>query len=60
MLVESDHNFFVAKMLLMYTIITEKSLQRLTFQSVVLHVYIFYFIACLILEDKIVFRIFKK
>ena len=60
MLVESDHNFFVAKMLLMYTIITEKSLQRLTFQSVVLHVYIFYFIACLILEDKIVYRIFKK
>ena len=53
MLVESDHNFFVAKMFLMYTIITEKSLQRLAFQSVVLHVYIFYFIACLILEDKI-------
>ena len=41
MLVESDYNLFVAKMFFMYRIITEKSLQRLTFQSVVSHAYIF-------------------
>ena len=36
MLVENDRNLIVAKMFLTYTIITEKSLRRLTFQSVVL------------------------
>ena len=39
MLVENDHNFIVAKNFLTYTIINEKSLQRLTFQSAVLHAY---------------------
>ena len=43
MLVESSGNLIVAKMFLGYTIITEKSLWRLMFQSVVLHVY-FYFL----------------
>ena len=38
MLVEKDHNFIVAKMFLMYTIITEKSIWRFAFQSVLLHV----------------------
>ena len=45
LLVEIDRNLFAAKIFLTYIIITEKSLRRLTFQSVVLHVYIFYFIA---------------
>ena len=37
-------NLIVAKMFLMFTIIPEKLFGDLTFQSVVLHVYIFYFI----------------
>ena len=53
MLVENNCNLIIAKMFLTYTIFTEKCLQRLTFQFVVLDVYIFYFIAFLILEDKI-------
>ena len=52
MLVENNRNL-IAKMFLTYTIFTEKCLQRLTFQFVVLDVYIFYFIAFLILEGKI-------
>ena len=53
MLVENNINLNIAKMLLTYTTITEKSLWRLTFWSFVLHVYIFYFLGFLILEDKI-------
>ena len=53
MLVENDCNLVVAKMFLTYAIVTEKSLWRLIFQFVVLHVYIFYFIASLILDDKV-------
>ena len=43
MLVENDRNLIVAKMLLTYTIINEKILRRLTFQSVVLHVYFLFY-----------------
>ena len=46
MLVKNDPNFIVAKMFSTYTVITEKSLWGITFQSVTLHVYV------LILEDK--------
>ena len=53
MLVGNDHNLFEAEMFLTNTMITEKSLQRLIFQYVVLHVYIFHFITFLVLEDKI-------
>ena len=60
MLVESDYNLFVAKMFLMYRIITEKSLQRLTFQSVVSHAYIFNFMVFLILENKKYLFVFKR
>ena len=60
MLVESDYNLFVAKMFLMYRIITEKSLQRLTFQFVVSHAYIFNFMVFLILENKKYLFVFKR
>ena len=60
MLLESDYNLFVAKMFLMYRIITEKSLQRLTFQSVVSHAYIFNFMVFLILENKKYLFVFKR
>ena len=43
MLVENNRNLIAAKFLLMRTIITEKSIQRLMFQSVVLHMYIYIF-----------------
>ena len=46
MLVKNDPNFIVAKMFSTHTVITEKSLWGITFQSVTLHVYV------LILEDK--------
>ena len=45
-LVKNDPNFIVAKMFSTYTVINEKSLWGITFQSVTLHVYV------LILEDK--------
>ena len=45
-LVKNDPNLIVAKMFSTYTVITEKSLWGITFQSVTLHVYV------LILEDK--------
>ena len=53
MLVGNDHNLFKAEMFPTNTMITEKSLPRLIFQSVVLHVYVFHFITFLVLEDKI-------
>ena len=43
MLVESNCILIVAEMFVTYTIITEKSLWRLTFQSAMLNVCIFYF-----------------
>ena len=43
MLVENNRNLIAAKFLLTRTIITEKSIQRLMFQSVVLHMHIYIF-----------------
>ena len=43
LLVENNRNLIAAKFLLTRTIITEKSIQRLMFQSVVLHMYIYIF-----------------
>ena len=54
---ENDCNLIVAKMFLAYTIIAEKTLWRLTFQSVV---FLFCTFLDLFWQNKILFRSFKK
>ena len=60
MLVENNCNLIVGKLFLMYTIISEKSLWRLTFQSVVLNIH---FLSCIeLFKSKKIRKIvsFKK
>ena len=61
MLVESDHNLFVAKMFLTYTIITKKVFGDLEFNLLCyMYVFLFYSFFDLRRQNKILFHSFKK